>query len=207
MSTSSVEHYVQTTTLLSEQIDKRELAVILRELQKIVTSSIAGDIVEFGCYEGTTSVHMARFLEGTGKNLYLYDSFEGLPEKSSKDESPDGMQFQTGELNASKKKLITNLRQASVTMPYIKKAWFSDLVQSDVPTQVSFAFLDGDYYHSVLDPLRLLETVLSPGAVILVDDYANEALPGAARAADEWARPRGLQITTEASLGIIRLPA
>lgn len=207
MSAPSVEQYVHNATLLSEQIDKRELAVILRELQKSIMGTVVGDVVEFGCYEGTTSVHMARFLAGTGKNLYLYDSFEGLPDKSTQDESPAGMQFQTGELNASKKKLIANLRHANVTMPHIKKAWFSDLIQSDVPAQVSFAFLDGDYYHSVLDPLRLLEGVLSPGAVILVDDYANEALPGAARAADEWAQPRGLQITSEASLGIIRLPA
>ncbi len=207
MSVLSVEQYVHNATLLSEQIDKRELTVILRELQKSITGNVVGDVVEFGCYEGTTSVHMARFLAGTDKNLYLYDSFEGLPNKSTQDESPAGMQFQVGELNASKKKLITNLRQANVAMPHIKKAWFSDLIQSDVPTQVSFAFLDGDYYHSVLDPLRLLEAVLSPGAVILVDDYANEALPGAARAADEWARPRGLQVVSEASLGIIRLPA
>lgn len=207
MSELSVEHYVRNAALLSDQIDKRELTVILRELQKTVTGTITGDVVEFGCFEGTTSVHMARFLEGTGKSLYLYDSFEGLPEKSIQDESPAGMQFKAGELSVSKKKLITNLKQAGVTMPRIKKAWFSDLTSTDVPPQVSFAFLDGDYYHSVLDPLRLLEDVLSPGAVVLVDDYANEALPGAALAADEWARRHGLRISSEASLGIIRLPS
>lgn len=207
MSILSVEHYIRNAVLLSDQINKRELAVILRELQRTVTGTIAGDVVEFGCFEGTTSVHMVRLLEGTGKSLYLYDSFEGLPEKATEDESPAGLQFKAGELNASKKKLIANLKQTGLTMPRIKKAWFSDLTPADVPSHVSFAFLDGDYYHSILDPLRLLENVLSPGAVVLVDDYTNEALPGAALAADEWARERGLSVTPEASLGIIRLPS
>lgn len=207
MSAQSIEQYIQSVTLLSDQIDKRELAVILREFQKTVTGNIVGDIVEFGCFEGTTSVHLARFAEGTGKTLYLYDSFEGLPPKTSEDESPAGLQFIEGELHASKKKLITHLRQTGVTMPRIKKAWFSTLTAADLPAQVSFAFLDGDYYYSVLDPLHLIEEILSPGAVILVDDYTSEALPGAARAADEWARSRGLRVVPEASLGIIRLPA
>lgn len=207
MSNIFIDQYVRNAVLLSDQIDKRELHVILRELQRVIAGGVAGDVVEFGCFEGTTSVHMARFIEGTGKTLYLYDSFEGLPHKTPEDQSPAGLQFKAGELHASKKKLISNFRQINVSLPRIKKAWFSELTQTDVPSKVSFAFLDGDYYHSVRDPLVLLAPVLAPGAVILVDDYANEALPGAAKAADEWARRKGLQVFSEASLGIIRLPA
>lgn len=206
MSDLSIDQYVRGAVLLSEQINKRELIVILRELQRVIASGVAGDVVEFGCFEGTSSVHIARFIEGTGKSLYLYDSFEGLPDKTPEDESPAGLQFKTGELHASRKKLISNFRQFGGTLPRIKKAWFSDLAQADIPAKVSFAFLDGDYYHSVRDPLLLLAPVLAPGAVVLVDDYANEALPGAAKAADEWASARGLRVVSEASLGIIRLP-
>ena len=45
--------------LLSDQIDERELEIILRELKKVLAADVAGDVVEFGCYVGTTSVPMA----------------------------------------------------------------------------------------------------------------------------------------------------
>lgn len=190
--------------LLSDQVSEREIHVILRELSR--TASVPGDIVEFGCYVGTTSVHVAEELKMTGKRLWLYDSFEGLPEKRMEDRSPVGEQFKAGELLATKKELIRNLKQANVPMPVIKKGWFSNLTADDVPSQISFAYLDGDYYDSILDPLRLIWSRLAPGAIVVVDDYANEALPGAAKAVDDWRRTHGIEsFQVEASLAIMRL--
>ncbi len=174
--------------LLSDQVDEREIAVIMREFETTLARGVAGDVVELGCYVGTTSVFLAKRLKDTGRKLYLFDSFEGLPPKTHQDDSPAGLQFKTGELLATKKQLIRNLKQANVPMPVIKKAWFSDLIDSDMPRQIAFAFLDGDYYGSICDSLRVITPRLTPGATIIVDDYANEALPGAAKATDEWLR-------------------
>jgi len=113
------------------------------------------------------------------------------------------MQFVTGELLATKKQLIRNLKQANVPMPVIKKGWFSEVTVSDVPGTIAFAFLDGDYYHSVRDPLALIWPFLAPGATIIVDDYANEALPGAAKAVDEWLKTHAGRMSVEHSLAII----
>jgi O-methyltransferase len=190
-------------SLLSDQVDEREVRVVLRELEKVLGSDVPGDVVEFGCYVGTTSVFLAERLKGTPRQLYLYDSFEGLPPKSSQDESPAGLQFKTGELLATKKQLVKNLKQRGVPMPVIKKAWFSELADRDVPGVIAFAFLDGDYYHSVRDPLKLIWNHLAPGAIIVVDDYANEALPGAAKAVDEWLFSHQGRLRVEHSLGII----
>lgn len=193
--------------LLSDQVSEREVSVVLRELERVLAASVPGDVTEFGCYVGTTSVYLAERLKSTDRTLWLYDSFEGLPPKAAEDHSPAGEQFVTGELLATKKQLIANLKQAHVPMPRITKGWFSALTEADVPGQVAFAFLDGDYYHSVKDPLKLLWPRLSPGAIVVVDDYANEALPGAARAVDEWRATHAVaQFSVEASLGIMRLP-
>ncbi len=172
--------------LLSDQVDQKEIDVITRELKRILDKDISGDVVEFGCYIGTTSVYLAKMLMPTTRELYVYDSFAGLPEKHVKDTSPLGEQFVAGELLASKKQFIKNIAQAGVTMPHIKKAWFADLSPIDVPTKISFAFLDGDYYLSVLYPLKLIEKCLQLGSTIVVDDYGNAALPGVAKAVDEW---------------------
>ncbi len=201
----SIFDEINRAPLLSDQVDKRELAAVIRECQRVISAGIAGDVVEFGCYVGTTSIYLAKLLESP-RELYLYDSFDGLPDKTSRDESPAGLQFKTGELKASRKVLIHNLKRANVAMPHIKKAWFSELTRKDIPDTIAFAFLDGDYYESVLTPLRLIENRLSPGAVIVVDDYVNEALPGAAKAVSEWVKEKGYTIRTEASLAIIRTP-
>lgn len=191
--------------LLSDQIDERELAIILRELEKALTANVAGDVVEFGCYVGTASVPVGKRLMTTGRTLHVYDSFEGLPEKTRKDDSPAGLQFVKGELLATKKQLTKNFTQAHVPLPIITKGWFSDITPAQVPKEISFAYLDGDYYHSVLDPLKLIWNNLTPGAVVLVDDYANEALPGAAKAVNEWLRNHPAKLHVEHSLAIIRL--
>lgn len=174
--------------LLSDQVDKKEIEIITRELKRVVSHGVVGDVVEFGCYLGTTSVYLAQEImqDGDNRQLYVYDSFEGLPEKTKEDISPLGESFKVGELLATKKQFVKNMMQAKVIMPRIKKAWFCDLTQDDIPEKIAFAFLDGDYYASIADPLRLIGSRLTKGATLIVDDYANSALPGASKAADEW---------------------
>jgi O-methyltransferase len=205
MSAQNYVDYLRRASLLSDQIDKAELSVLLRELDRV--QDMPGDVVEFGCYVGTTSVHLQKWLAQSDKTLHVYDSFEGLPEKTNADYSPVGEQFKPGELTATKKQFIANCKKAGVRVPVIHKGWFSELTNSDVPEHISFAFLDGDYYESVLTPLWLIESTLQPGAVIIVDDYANEALPGAAKAVEAWRRQtkRKTSIMVEHSLAVIRL--
>ncbi|NTW61335.1 hypothetical protein HGB24_01430, partial [Candidatus Saccharibacteria bacterium] len=71
------------------------------------------------------------------------------------------------------------------------------------PDKIAFAFLDGDYYRSVADPIKLISNRLQNGATVIVDDYANPALPGAARATDEWLKGRSYSLRVEHSLAII----
>ena len=70
--------------IISDQVDAKELGVLLRELEKVLRSGAAGNIVEFGCYVGTTSLFIRRLLDAydfTGE-FHVYVSFAGLPEKS-----------------------------------------------------------------------------------------------------------------------------
>ena len=87
-------------------------------------------------------------------------------------------------------------------MPKITKGWFCDLTKEQIPEKISFAFLDGDYYDSILDPLKLIWDNLSSGAIIVVDDYGNQALPGAEKAVRQWCNNKGLKYKVEDSLAI-----
>lgn len=205
MNSIDPESLIAKYGIISNQVDPRELSVILRELSDVLEQQIPGAIVEFGCYTGTTSLYLRRVIDmiDASRELHVYDSFAGLPEKTAEDSSPAGEQFKAGELSASKKEFITNFKKAGLRLPYIHKGWFKDTRSSDVPEQISFAFLDGDYYESIMDPLKLIGPRLSRGAVIIIDDYMNEALPGAAIATDEWLRAHPARMNTVHSLAVI----
>lgn len=199
---------LSTYPLVSDQVNTRELGVILRELEKLLATGRHGSVVEFGCYVGTTSLFIRRLLEHyrTDSEFHVYDSFEGLPKKTIHDISIVGEQFQTGVLCASKNQLLLHFKKANLEPPVIHKQWFSQIQQQDIPQLIYFAFLDGDYFESIIDSLRLITPNLQPGATIIVDDYANEALPGAAKAVDQWllSQPQA-RLRVEASLAIITL--
>ena len=196
---------IHSHKLVSDQIDYDELSVIIREADAQISKGLQGAFVELGCYTGTTSLFLMRLLQSkkAHNKLHAYDSFEGLPTKVTADSSPAGEQFTAGELKASKQQFIKHFKQAGLPLPIIHKGWFEELTSEDMPTTISFAFLDGDFYTSIASSLTVVTPRLQTGAVILIDDYSNEALPGARRAADEWARGHQKTIRTEKSLGII----
>lgn len=194
----------------NDQVSSTETAQLL----KLAESSLdlPGDWVEFGCYAGDTSLLLAdllkkstsdiktttmgapKFVPQKGlpvflkitRRLWLYDSFAGLPPKSLADQSALGEAFQSGALSVTKRAVKARFLRANLPLPIIKKAWFSDLTPADLPDQVAFAFIDGDFYQSIKNALNLLDGKLSTGSILAIHDYSNPALPGVRRAVDEW---------------------
>ena len=154
-----------------------------------------GDFVEMGCYKGDTSLCLAEVLAEAGKGaedlravkkLWIYDSFEGLPEKQQQDESVLGREFKGGELFVTKREVKERFLRAGLRLPQIKKAWFSELKAQDLPSEIALAFLDGDFYESIKESLDLVADKMSKNGIIMVHDYLNPALPGVKKAVDEW---------------------
>jgi O-methyltransferase len=165
--------------------------------------SCQGDFVELGCYKGDTSLLLAEVLKGTDKKLWIYDSFEGLPEKSEIDESALGINFKVGELYVTKREVKERFLRANLPVPVIKKAWFNELTDSDLPGKIVLAFLDGDFYESIKVSLKLVAPKMADDGVIIVHDYQNPVLPGVAKAVDEWAQEQKKTIKTYQSMAII----
>jgi O-methyltransferase len=200
----SPEQLVSKYPIISDQITATELTVILRMLETALHQTNDGVVVEMGCYQGTTSLFIQRMLQQNSREFHVYDSFAGLPDKTAPDISPAGEQFKTGELFASKKSFITNFKKTALPLPIVHKCWFNELDPADMPNAIAFAFLDGDYYESIIDSLKLVWPRLVSGAVVVVDDYQNEALPGAKRAVDEWLQRHPATLRSQASLAILQ---
>ena len=185
----------------NDQVSEKETEKILMLARECL--NVEGDFVEFGCYKGDTSLMLAELLVENSvdklgkdggklaKKLWIYDSFEGLPEKTVLDESVMGIGFKGGELFVTKREVKERFLRAGLPVPVIKKAWFRDLTDEDVPGAIAFAFLDGDFYESIRDSLKLVASKMAEGGVLVVHDYTNPALPGVGKAVEEWRKQVG----------------
>jgi O-methyltransferase len=165
-------------------------------LCRTIQDNVPGDIVELGCFEGTTAILIQKTLDqfNSDKIIHLYDSFEGLPEKSAEDgDIPVGK----GACRTQKGKLIENYNRYQVKLPVIHEGWFSDTLPGELPEKISFAHLDGDFYSSIRESLEYVYPKLSKDAIVVIDDYCdpdiyptNTLLPGVKRATDEFLRDK-----------------
>ena len=168
-----------------------------------------GELVEFGCYRGDTSLLLERLIEQATpeKRLWLYDSFEGLPAKTAEDASVAGDAFKVGELAVTKREVVERFKKAGLRVPKIRKGFFENLnPETDVPKQICFAFLDGDLYRSIKVSFGLIDGRVADGGVIVVHDYNNPELPGVTQAVDEWlSAHKKARLSVRASLAIIAI--
>lgn len=161
-------------------------------VSQVLAYGVAGDFVELGCNTGESSVLITRLLQehGSNKTLSVYDSFEGLPKAAP----IDGSFYKEGYCRTSEDVLRENFRAHKLPVPAIHKGWFQDTLQEGLPERISFAYLDGDFYDSIMTSLQYVYPKLSPGAVCLIDDYCDpqinpkgwNRLPGVKKACDEY---------------------
>lgn len=204
------EDLLRKYPIVSDQIKKPALEVVLGELERILRNNIEGSIVEFGCYIGTTSLFIRRLLDvydqSKKREFHVYDSFEGLPEKTIQDQSAAGIYFKGGELSVSKKQFLHEFQKAKLQTPLTHKGWFKDLPDSALPDEIAFAFLDGDFYESIYDSLQLVWPRMQQGGVICFDDYQRETLPGVERAITDFFRGTTMPVVRIShNIGIMKL--
>ena len=185
----------------NDQVSEFETSKILELAEDCL--KIDGDYVELGCYKGDTSLLIADVVRGSGKRLWIYDSFEGLPEKTLEDDSALGRDFQKGALNVTKREVKERFLRAGLPVPVIKKAWFNELKDTDLPEKIAFAFLDGDLYESIKVSLELIGGKMVPGGIVIIHDYKNPALPGVAKATNEWLAKNNKRLECYQGLAVV----
>lgn len=145
-------------------------------------SALPGDMVEFGCHTGRTAALMAHIVP---KPLWLYDSFEGLPDRVTQD-AGSLEHFKRGSLAVDETHVQRWFKKFKLREPRVYKSWFSRVHYSWLPDAICFAHLDGDMYTSIHDSIRLVYPRLVKGGVCLIDDYGWEGTGGVKLAADEY---------------------
>lgn len=182
---------------------------LLNAIQYISQSGVKGDICECGVWRGGSSMAAALKLKSIGdfRKLWLYDTFAGMSEPTDADKPIIGAvsafnawkQHQRGNgLNewcfAPLEHVKHNISSTGYPMDRTKlvlgKVEQTLRVSSNVPDAIALLRLDTDWYESTKAELETLYDKLSPGGVLIIDDYGH--WDGVRRAVDEFfaSRPR-----------------
>jgi hypothetical protein len=170
-----------------------EAYFIVQALSKC--QDVRGDICEFGVAQGETSALIGNEIQSSNKALHLFDSFEGLPEPTEKDQLKDdigslgGMKVYAGTMSCPEDMVRSRLRAISFPPQrfVIHKGFIDEVLANDsnLPESVSFAYVDFDFYEPIKVTLEFLHRTTSAGAIVIVDDY-DFFSTGAKTAVDEF---------------------
>jgi hypothetical protein len=158
---------------------------------------IEGAFVECGVWNGGSAGIMAAIArDNTERHLWLFDSWEGMPEPGPWDVSAQGQSPEKGMARGSEE-TVADLVLRKVGLErgrmHPMKGWFEETIPAaaDGIGRVALLHLDCDWYQSVKIALNQLYDRVVAGGYIVIDDYGW--WHGCARAVDEFSRDRKLK--------------
>ncbi len=170
---------------------------------------LEGDVCEFGIAQGATSALIANEIAGSDKTLWLFDSFEGLPMPTDRDVLIDDI-FNLGSIEKYQGTMACGVEQVtdrlnSINFPFSRVKIIPGFIEetakfTNLPPTICFAYVDFDFYEPIKIALELLDTRLSIGGLVMVDDYGFFSA-GAQAAVDEFVASRKKRYSKEDSPG------
>jgi O-methyltransferase len=173
---------------------------LVTAVEYVIANDIPGDIVECGVWRGGSMMAVAETLVRLGKTnrrLYLFDTFEGMPPPAetdvnfrgeaaadlmSKAERDTAWVWAVAQLEDVKERMRSTGYPEDL-IEYVEGK-VEDTIPREAPEQVAILRLDTDWYQSTKHEMKHLYPRLSPGGVLIVDDYGH--WEGAKKAVDEY---------------------
>jgi O-methyltransferase len=141
-----------------------------------------GELVECGCYAGASTSKLSILANILGKKLYVFDSFEGLPQVDRENlrdfharRGHDWVSdWAAGRYAAQLDLVRSNVElYGEIDACIFVKGWFSEaLFAENLPRRVSFAFVDADIASSVKECIRAIWPRLAERGVFFSHDVA-----------------------------------
>jgi hypothetical protein len=176
----------------------------MQATEYVVRHEIPGDIVECGVWRGGSMMAIALTLVRLNRAdipLYLFDTFEGMSEPTTTDghAALEGWErHQTLTRNEWCYAALADVQRNLESTGYDRNLLFyikgkvEDSLPRSAPEQISLLRLDTDWYESTRHELEHLFPRLTPGGVLIVDDYGH--WEGCRRAVDEYFRNNKIKI-------------
>jgi O-methyltransferase len=171
-----------------------------QSVQYLVQNNIQGDFVECGVWRGGSMMAVARTLQGLGvteKNLYLFDTFDGMSAPTQDDVAFNGESAIELLAQSAQKanpvraySALDEVKRNLLSTGYPAERMFfiegkvEDTIPAQMPERIALLRLDTDWFESTYHELLHLYPRLSPGGVLIIDDYGHWA--GARKAVDRY---------------------
>jgi O-methyltransferase len=187
---------------------RERMYALYEAIRYIVNARIPGDIVECGVWRGGSSMLSAMTLDRLEdrREMWMYDTFAGMPEPSSTDSDDEGRpildKWAAQQRNdggndwcfSSIEETEHNLRKTgypSASLHFVKGK-VQDTIPGSAPERIALLRLDTDWYDSTFHELTHLFPRLSEGGVLLIDDYGR--WQGQRKAVDQYLRESNLTL-------------
>jgi O-methyltransferase len=173
----------------------------------LVEQRVPGDVVECGVWRGGSMQAVARTLLNRGlsdRDLHLFDTFEGMPPPTEDDRrlsGPSARELLDTRPRTSIVWAIADLEDVQAGMsrigyPAERIHYHPGLVEDTIPAQaperIALLRLDTDWYDSTAHELEHLYDRVTPGGVIIIDDY--DYWEGSRKAVDEFVVETGARL-------------
>jgi len=177
------------------------IASLCNAVNHLVKNNIQGDFVECGVWRGGSTMAAIDTLiknGDTSREIYLYDTFEGMSEPTEHDKvftgtAADELMSSSDREDATSvwcysaldevQKNVGTLKYPAAKVHYVKGK-VEDSIPQTLPGKIALLRLDTDWYESTAHELKHLYPLLVPGGVIIIDDYGH--WEGARKAVDEY---------------------
>ncbi|MEE4360820.1 MAG: TylF/MycF/NovP-related O-methyltransferase [Pseudomonadales bacterium] len=158
--------------------------------RQVAARGVPGDTAECGVRFGKSSFFLLNAFQQPERLHHIFDSFSGLSEVSDEDVAIDGVKAWTaGEIAADEQ--VCRDKLAAYGNCRFYRGWIPERFPEIADRTFALVHVDVDLYEPTRDALEFFWPRLSPGGVIVSDDYGFATCPGVTRAFDEFFADRG----------------
>ena len=174
--------YEEALTRFEKKCDIRDFMDLCQLIKNTLDNGIEGDIAEFGSFRGHSGYLMAALLAqlGASKRLFLFDTFTSFPEESL---GIDQFWSQSHPVD------FATVQAKFEAFPFVRfvEGDFTRTFDETGIERLALAYVDCDAYRST-DYLihRIYPGVLSPGGIMVFEDYGHAQLLGNRTAVDAY---------------------
>lgn len=148
--------------------------------------TVAGDVAELGVYKGGTSLMLAEFM--SDRIVHAFDTFNGMPETATKVDVHKAGDFGDTSLEAVRRAFAGHSNIS------IHAGFFPATAVALVNKKFCLTHFDGDIYQSCKDFISFFWPRMTPGGIMVFDDWEWGNCPGVKKAIDE----AGINVTESA---------
>ena len=162
--------------------------------------TIGGDVAEVGVYKGGTARLLASIFRNSGKEIYLFDTFQGMPAADAEKDF-----HREGDFNDTSLEQVARYL-SEFDKVHLIKGLFPETGNAIQTTSFSFVHLDVDIYSSVFESAEFFYPRMVKSGIMVFDDYGFKTCPGAKQAVDDcfkakpevpWYLPTGQAIVVK----------